>query len=324
MARLKLGVTPVTGMLLAVLLGGACAHRAALDGPIEASAVWAPLPVSHAVVNGVDVAYSDTGGDGPAIVFIHGLSSYMAFWERQLPVFQAQGYRVLALDLPGFGASGRPDAPYTPPWYAGLVSAWLDQLGVAQAVFVGHSMGGQIAMTLALDEPYRVSRLVLSAPAGLERFTAGEGRWMKQYWTEGRALEADEDTIRANFHMNFDVWDEGVERLVSERVRAAGSEGFRGTSVAVARCVAGMIDFPVYERLNSVRAPTLILFGDDDRLIPNPIFHGGSPRSVGEIGLEAIPGARLEIIRGAGHVVHHDRPEAFNGLVLDWLKVAVP
>ena len=320
MARSNSSVTYVTSMLLAVLLGGACTHRAALDGPIEATEVWAPRPVLHASVQGVDIAYSDSGGQGAPIVFIHGLSSSMGFWERQLEVFEGQGYRVLALDLPGFGASGRPDAPYTPPWFAEIVADWLSGLGIQRATLVGHSMGGQIAITLALAHPERVSRLVLSAPAGLERFSAGEGRWLKTYWTEGRALEADEDAIRANFHMNFSVWDEGVERLMSERVRAAGSETFRGTSVAIARSVAGMIDWPVADHLGDVGAPSLIVFGDDDRLIPNPIFHGGSPRGVGELGL-AIPQSHLEIIHGAGHVVHHDRPEAFNALVLDWLKV---
>ena len=317
-------VTDVTVVLLAILAGASCTHRAALLAPIEASEVSAPLPVQVGQVNGVNIAWSDTGGDGPPIVFIHGLSSYMGFWERQLPVFQAAGYRVLALDLPGFGASGRPDAPYTPPWYAALIDGWLTQLGVGRATVVGHSMGGQIGIFLALDHPERVSRLVLTSPAGLETFSPGEGRWMQQYWTEGRALEADEDAIRANFHMNFAQWDEGVERLMAERVRAAGSEGFRGTSVAVSRCVAGMIEHPVYARLPEVAVPTLILFGDDDRLIPNPIFHGGSPRAIGEIGAQRIPGARLEMLRGAGHMAQHDRPEAWNALVMDWLKQAAP
>ena len=311
-------------MLLALigLTPSACTQRAALLPPIDASAVAAPMALIHGEVNGVNIAWSDTGGDGPVIVFVHGLSSYMGFWERQLGAFQAKGYRVLALDLPGFGASSRPDAPYTPPWYADLIDAWLGQLDVQRATIVGHSMGGQIGMFLALDHAERVSRLVLSSPAGLETFSPGEGRWMQRYWTEGRALEADEDGIRANFHMNFNVWDEGVERLMSERVRAAGSEGFRGTSVAIARCVAGMIDHPVYERLPQISVPTLIVFGDDDRLIPNPIFHGGSPRSVGEIGVMRIPGARLEMIHGAGHMAQHDRPEAWNGLVMDWLSQA--
>lgn len=311
-------------MLLAglALLGPGCTQRAALLPPIDARDVVAPLPLRYAEVDGVKFAYADTGGDGPVIVFVHGLSSYMGFWERQLPVFQAQGFRVLALDLPGFGASDRPDAPYTPPWYADLIDAWLGQLDIQRATLVGHSMGGQISLFLALDHPERVGRLVLTSPAGLERFSPGEGRWLKQYWNEKRATEADEDAIRANFHMNFNVWDEGVERLMAERVRAAGSESFRGTSVAVARCVAGMIDHPVYSRLGQVAVPTLILIGDDDRLIPNPIFHGGTPRSVGEIGVEQIPGASLEVLRGAGHMAQHDRPEAWNGLVLDWLRQA--
>lgn len=313
-------VTKVTAMLLLGTLLGACAPRHGAAPPMSASGLWAPLPYKTVDVDGVTVAYVDSGGPGPVLLFVHGLSSYTSFWERQIPYFAAQGYRVLSIDLPGFGASDRPDAPLTPPWYATFLDRWLEGLGVERATVAGHSMGGQIALWLALSHPERVDRLVLSAPAGFERFRPGEVQWMKRYWHDKRALEADEDAVYANFRMNFAVWDEGVERLVEERVRLSNTDDFRGTSVAVARCVAGMLDHPVLDRLGEIKAPTLLVFGRDDRLIPNPIFHGGSAAALARSAQEAISGSELVLVSGAGHVVHHDRPDEFNSAVLDWLK----
>lgn len=304
----------------ALLALAACAPRYGALDPITPDQLWAPLPVRHVEVDGVDVAYVDSGGDGPPIVFVHGLSSYLGFWEYQIPAF-AQGHRVLALDLPGFGASGRPDAPYTPPWYAGVVADWMVTVGVPRATLVGHSMGGQIALTMALDHPERVERLVLSAPAGFERFEPGAARFIKEHWTERRALAATEEEIRANFvTLVFNRVDAGVERLLEERVRLGRSEAFAGTSVAVSRCIAGMLDFPVWARLPEIQVPTLVVFGTDDRMIPNPVFTGGRTRTIAEAGVERIPGAKLVLVPGAGHTVHHDDPEAFNAALERFLR----
>lgn len=306
-------------MLLGMLGLSGCGPRYGATPRIQPEALWAPLPYHIINIQGVTVAYVDSGGEGEPLLLIHGLSSYTGFWERQIPAFASQGYRVISLDLPGYGASSRPDAPCDPPWYASVVADFMDALELPATTVFGHSMGGQIALTLALTQPERVRRLVLSAPAGFERFSRGERDWMRQFWHEGRALEADEDTVRANFAMNFARWDDGVERLVEERVRMAGTAAFEGTSVAVARSVVGMIDHPVLDRLGEIRTPTLVIFGEDDRLIPNPVFHGGRTATFAKQGVAAIPGAELVMLSGAGHMVHHDQPEEFNETVLDWL-----
>ena len=304
----------------ALLLG--CAPKYTQLPPIEPAELWSPLPVQHVVVDGVDVAYVDSGpvaGNAEPIVMIHGLSSYLSFWEYQVAEL-SKTHRVLALDLPGYGASGRPDAPCTPPWYASLVADWMGAVGVERATIMGHSMGGQIAMTMALEHPERVSRLVLSAPAGFERFSPGAADFMRGYWTESRALEAREEEVRANFvALVFNRVDAGVERLIQERVRMRGTRAFAGTSVAVSRSIAGMLDHPVIDRLGEIHVPTLIVFGTDDHMIPNPVFNGGRTAAVARHGAEHIEGAELVLIPGAGHTVHHDAPAAFNEAVLAFL-----
>ncbi len=314
----------VPGLLALAAMQGACAPRYAAKGPMQPAEIWSPLPVQHVTVHGIDIAYLDSGDppDAPpsgnsasTIVLIHGLSSYSSFWEYQIPHL-ARHHRVLALDLPGFGQSGHPDAPYTPPWYAEIVADWMAAVWAPRAVVFGHSMGGQIAMTLALTHPERVEKLVLAAPAGIERFSPGTGQFMKSWWTETRAMEAGEDEIRANFVATvFNHHDDGVERLIEERVRMGHSPSFAATSVAVSRSIAGMIDFPVWNRLPGIAAPTLIVFGSDDHLIPNPVFTGGTTRSIGEEAARRIPDSELVILPGAGHTVHHDDPRGFNAAV---------
>lgn len=321
---------PAQTLWLAAL--AACVPKYSALAPITPDALVTPLPTTHVVVDlpdgaTVDVAMVDSWGGAetgpgagvPPIVLVHGLSSYMGFWEYQVPVL-SQDRRVLALDLPGYGASGRPDAPYTPPWYADVVVAWLDALQVDEVVLVGHSMGGQVAMTLALDHPQRVDRLVLAAPAGIETFDSGAADWMKAYWHEERATHAREEELRATFStLVFNRVDEGVERLLEERVRMSETPEFEATSVAVSRSVAGMLDHPVAHRLGALQVPTLLVFGTDDRMIPNSVFTGGRTRAVAERGRALIPDCELVLLEGAGHTVHHDDPVGFNTAVRRFL-----
>jgi pimeloyl-ACP methyl ester carboxylesterase len=182
-------------------------------------------------------------------------------------------------------------------------------------------MGGQDALTLAMEAPDRVDALVLSAPAGFESFQPGHAAWMKEYWHESRALDTPEENVRTNMtRMVFNHYDESVERLIEERVRIGRHESFNGTAVAVSRSVAGMVDYPVIDRLAQISAPTLIVFGTADRMIPNPVFNGGRTRSIAESGQRAIPGSELLMVKGAGHTVHHDAPETFTKGMTDFLE----
>lgn len=294
------------------LLAG-CGPKYAHLGPLEPEQLWSPLPVQHVDVGGVDVAYVDSGGTGPVLVMVHGLSSYLSYWEYQIPHYQELGYRVVALDLPGYGQSARPDAPCTPPWYADVVVGFLDAKGFDKVALMAHSMGGQISLTLALAHPERVAGLVLAAPAGIERFTRGEAQFLSNFWTEDRALHTSEEELRYTFtKVVFNRPDEGVERLLQERVRMQSTPAFQGTSVAVSRSVAGMVNHPVVDHLGSLAVPTLVVYGTDDRMIPNPILHGGRTEEIARQAERAIPGVKVVRVPGAGHTVHHDAPDAFH------------
>src|SRR5215210_1733731 len=117
-------------------------------------------------VAGDDVNVIDLGHGDRTIVFIHGLAGAWVNWLENLPAFAAD-HRVIAMDLPGFGASPMPSEPITISGYARVVEALLEQLGVDAAAVVGNSMGGFIGAELAIRFPARVERLVLVSAAGL-------------------------------------------------------------------------------------------------------------------------------------------------------------
>ena len=284
---------------------------------------WLDVPARRIAAGPHDLFLMDTGGDGPPVLLVHGLGSTASFWQRQLTGELASGFRLIAVDLPGWGRSSQPDAAYTPSFYAGALVATLDALGLERAHVIGHSMGGQAAIALALAHPERVDRLVLSAPAGIETFTPQEAALIAGASTEEAFRGRSDEALAAAFAMAFGTWDEDVDRLLDER-RAVAGERLERQIRATARSVQGMLAEPVFDRLGRVAAPTLMVFGTADALIPSPLHPTETPASIAERGAAAIPGARLSMIEGAGHTPHHDAPAAFDAVVASFLAGPQP
>src|SRR3954447_14379381 len=118
-------------------------------------------------VDGRQVNVVEIGDGDPPIVFVHGLAGSWQNWLENMPHFAAAGHRVVAFDLPGFGASDLPGEKISIPGYGRIVDTLLDQLGLGPSVLVGNSMGGFIAAEVAIQFPARVERLVLVSAAGL-------------------------------------------------------------------------------------------------------------------------------------------------------------
>ncbi len=262
------------------------------------------FPTTSAEINGVKLSWHDSGGKGTPIVLIHGLASNAGFWRLNVPALSAAGLRVIAVDLPGYGKSGKAySAPYSLRWYAETLVKLLDHLRIEKAVFAGHSMGSQIAITLTLQKPERVLKLALLSPAGIEAFKEGEGRWLKDSVTPQFVKSTPQDRVRANLVSNFYSWREDLEWMVEERMRMSKARDFDRFAYAVSRCVAAMVDEPVWQRLGDVRVPVLILAGENDNLIPNPYLHGGKTCGVMEWGVSQFPDARLVMLPCAGHMI---------------------
>jgi pimeloyl-ACP methyl ester carboxylesterase len=261
----------------------------------------------------------DLGPDDPegTIVWIHGLAGSWQNWLENLPEF-AQTHRCIAMDLPGFGASEMPAHDITISGYGATIDALLHELDVPEAVVVGNSMGGFVGAEVAIRFGTRVLRLVLVSAAGLsiehqrdERVLRllRVGRNALALGTGWLAAKSDELARRPRSRRAmFNIVAAHPERLpgplVAEQLRGSGKPGFVDALDALS-------DYPIRDRLGEIAAPTLVVWGEDDALVP--------VRDAWEFG-ELIGDARVVVYEDAGHMAMLERPAAFNALVREFLK----
>lgn len=278
-------------------------------------------PVKKAtLLNGETVAYVDEGKGPETIIFIHGLGSYLPAWDKNITELRGH-YRTVAVDLPGYGKSSKEGVEVSMAHYANTVLALMDRLNLKQAVLAGHSMGGQVAMTAALQAPERVKKLILAAPAGLETFTDQQKQLFKATVTPESIQKTTPEQVVASYKVNFYQMLADVQPMIDDRLKMVESADFGNYSKAVAGSVAAMVDEPVYEKLPQLQVPTLLIFGENDALIPNKYFNPSlTPKAVADIGKTHIKGSQVVMVPEAGHFLQFEKPEAFNKAVRDFLK----
>lgn len=315
-----------SGCALVLALAGlaaACVSCAAPRTGLTFHQLDYALPTKFVTVAGIDVAYTEAGAGEPTILFVHGLGSNLLVWQKTIDALSAR-HRVVAIDLPGYGRSAKRNYDYSMRFFAGVVDRVIDALALDRPVIVGHSMGGQIALTHALHHPGRARALVLAAPAGFETFGAGEGQWLMEAVSKDFIKATPPDAIYTNLASNFtgDVPKDALF-MYQHRVQIVDGPEFDAYAYANARSVQAMLKGPVYDRLGEVRLPVLVVFGAEDRLIPNQVLHGGTTRRVAEQGTRRLKRARLVMLAKAGHMLQVERPEAFNRAVRTFLDEEV-
>ncbi|MCC5927062.1 MAG: alpha/beta hydrolase [Bacteroidetes bacterium] len=274
---------------------------------------------THMTTGDPGIAYIDQGSGEQTLILVHGLASNAGFWRYVIPSL-SEHYRVIAVDLPGYGKSSKGDYPYGMRWYADQLVVLMDELGLQQATLVGHSMGGQISMHASLRHPDRVQSLVLAAPAGIEPFGRGAGDWLSSVITMQGVMNTPEDAIRRNLSGNFYRFNSRWEWMVEERTRMAKAEEMHEFAYAVDRSVDAMLDEPTTPLLGDISVPTLIVYGKYDGLIPNPYLNPGRASDVFRAGQQAIRGSVLVEIDRAGHMLQIEQPEAFVNAVIGYLR----
>jgi pimeloyl-ACP methyl ester carboxylesterase len=270
------------------------------------------------------ISYVDLNPEAKqAVVLVHGLGSNLKFWRYQIDAFAKQGYRVIAPDMLGYGKSSKPASfSYAMPDMAVVLKGLLDASGVKNPILIGHSMGGQTVLSLAIAHPGYAKALVLTAPAGFETFSAREKAWFKRVMTTALIKSTSETGIwNTVARSNFYRWRDDYRWLVEERVRVRAAQDFDAYAYANVKSVHGLLDTE-YTRgnLGRVKTPTLIIFGSADRLIPNRFLHGGPTRDVMQVGADGIKGARLVELARCGHTLQMDCHTEYNAEVLAFLK----
>lgn len=269
--------------------------------------------------NGRTIAYVDEGDSDEVIIFVHGLGSYLRAWEKNVAELQ-KDFRVIAIDLPGYGKSSKEPHPGTPEFYSDVIKQFMDALGIEKANIGGHSMGGQAAIAMAIKYPDRIKKLLLVAPAGIEEFTEGQREWFREVMTVQGVKLTPVHQLRANVYSNFYKMPEDAEFMITDRIALRGSEQFENYCYAVVQSVNGMVDQPVAHLLDRVVQPTLIVFGENDNLIPNPYLNPGFTEDIGEKGKKLIPNSQLLMIPECGHFLQFEKPEVFNEAVRNFLR----
>ena len=295
--RWFIALTPVALLLLAV------SAVWAPDEPVEVLAVrWAQPPSRFIALDGMRVHYRDEGprDDSLPIVLLHGTASSLQTWDGWERALRAD-HRVIRMDLPGFGLTGpSPDNDYTIEAYVRFARHFLDALGVRRFSIAGNSLGGEIAWHVAAAAPDRVSRLVLVDAAGYPMASTSVpigfrlARMPSMSWVMARILPR--AIVRSSVRNVYGDPDRVTDSLVDryyELTRRAGNRASLPMRFAQSRPGADTL------LLRDLRVPTLVLWGDLDRLIP--------PENAARFGRD-IQGSRVIMYRGLGHVPQEEDP----------------
>ncbi|MBK9337069.1 MAG: alpha/beta fold hydrolase [Lewinellaceae bacterium] len=273
-----------------------------------------------ALPGGTKIAYTDRGNGPFTLVFVHGLGTNLKAWQHNADSLSAH-YRCVALDLPGYGKSSKSDYPFGMAFFADQVLEFCTALDLQNVVLAGHSMGGQIALTAALRDTGSVKKLILIAPAGIETFSEAEATWLKMVYTPEVVKNTPPEQIRKNFLINFYQWPEDAESMYEDRLSLRETAEYDGWCHMIPKCVAAMLDEPVFGRLGEIALPTLVIFGENDALIPNPILHKTqNTLHIANLAQSGIPGSRLRLLPKAGHFVQWEQAAATNQAIREFLE----
>jgi pimeloyl-ACP methyl ester carboxylesterase len=281
-------------------------HRPPAPTAIEIDGV----PIHH-----VDAGPRSDAETAPAVLLLPGIVATHRYFSANVGAL-ARHYRVLAPDLPGFGRSGKPDAPYSTAWFVDRVVRFLDAKQVARAHVAGNSLGGQVAMALARRHPERVERLVLVAPAGIstERLRFFRPLLRAANAASSRGLRLAPRVPRAAWSMLFRAVfpdrPDLAERYVRGYVDAVASDEYPLYLRACLRAMDGVLASPMMETARHIEHPTLIVWGRRDALLPV-----AAARRLHR----AMQRAELLVYERAGHCPMVDEPERWNRDVLRFL-----
>lgn len=298
--------------------------------PLPGPAGLPPEALASADGRFVDVAGTRTfiqeagSAEGPAVVLVHGFGGLTYTWRHTLPALAAAGYRVLALDLKGFGLSEkRFDLDYSHPSQADFVAEVMTAAGIEQAVLVGHSMGGSVIAHFAQRHPERATALIFVDGAVREASNAEPGgsifgvpaqlgavaefppfrRWgqlaLRLFLTRERLSE-----IQLSAYV--------VQGVVTEDVREGylKVQSLKDWDLALLGVLRDSGRNALAQPLATLRTPAHILWGERDPWIP---------LSRGEALQAALPGSSLVVFPGVGHLPMEEAPEAFNAALLELL-----
>ncbi|MFQ5459127.1 MAG: alpha/beta fold hydrolase [Myxococcota bacterium] len=260
-------------------------------------------------VDGIRTAYIDEGSGTP-VLFVHGLAGYKENWEYNLPAF-AERYRAIALDLPGFGRTERPDVPYGIPFFAEFVLKFLRTLDIPRAHLVGNSMGGHTVSFIAATSKEVPQKIVLADPAGARPSEILGATPITPDMIEAMGpVDPGEDFVRMYANLQFFKPGERTEKMIRRAMADIAEGDLESRFNAYLKSLRGLLADDMEPRYKDITAPTLVLWGENDMIVP--LSHA-------DVIAGAIPGATKVVFKECGHIPMVEKSEDFNRAVLAFL-----
>jgi pimeloyl-ACP methyl ester carboxylesterase len=319
--RLVLGVLVIAAAALAVMRSQADRRET------ETAAEVAPRSGRYLKAHDVELFVQERGDPSrPAVVFVHGTGAWSETWLPAMDAAAAAGFHAVALDLPPFGYSERPDPPsYGKTDQGKRIAALLDTMALARPVLVGHSFGGGPTVEAVLAAPERVRGLILvDAALGIRDMgqPASSGPLLARSVLSVGPLR---DALVATFFSNPRFTRRLLQSFVADPAVATDARvavyqrplAVRGTTRAFSQWLPALVlpdaaarsEAP--ESYASLRVPVVALWGDRDTV---------TPLAQGQRVVGLVPGARLVVLPGIGHIPQIEGPEAFNRALVDALE----
>jgi len=247
-------------------------------------------------LNGIEIEYQD-GGLGSPVLLGHGYSATGRMWDGQRAAL-GDRYRIVSWDMRGHGQTESPKDPaqYSAALTVADMRALLQHCGIERAVVGGLSLGGYVSLAFYLAHPEMVRALVICDSGPGYRNAEARAAWNQRAHERAAELET-----------------KGLEALAGRSREMREAMGHHASAQGLAHAARGMLaqeGSEVIDSLGGIRVPTLIIVGDQDRPFLAPC----------EYMAKKIPGARLEVIPGAGHSSNLDQPAIFNRVVSDFLQ----
>ncbi len=275
-----------------------------------------PKITSSSTTPEAEIFYQDTGGDGPAVVLVHGWPLSGRMWEPQVGPLRDAGYRVITYDRRGFGHSAFPNGGYDYDTMAADLKALLDELDLRDVTLVGFSMGGgEVARYIGTYGTDRVAKAALVSsvtPFMLKTGDNPDGVDRSVFDDMIDNLKKDRPAFLRSFGKKFVGWGLMDHPVSEEMLDYAWSIAVMAQPQATIDCVTafGMTDFR--DDVRKMTVPTLVVHGESDDIVPLKV--GGKAADA------LLPNSQLVVVDGAPHGLTMTNTEDFNRLLLDFLK----
>ena len=243
-------------------------------------------------------------GDGQPLLFIHGLGSSLRDWEEQIPVFSKK-FKVITLDLRGHGQTDKPRGPYSITMFAEDIAELIKSLKVDPVHVVGISLGGAIGFHLAIDHPDITKSLVvvnMSASVPIKSLKEKQMFFLRVLIVKMMGLKKMGEVLAKRLFIKPE------QEELREKMASRWAENDKKAYLSSLKTLK---NWSVLERLHEIKCPTLLVSSDEDY----------TPLSAKEEYTAMIPNAKLVVIEDARHAVSVEKPEEFNTILMDFLKL---